>query len=109
MSQEKQEKRSGLFEKVFYNLLNEDMSAGSGGVFGSFNPGGFGGGDTYAPGDARLPHILGQKKRKKNKSKRKQKKRKNKKMKKKMEEDFVIPKTGTDTSLVQKRPPVGRM
>lgn len=108
MSQEKQEKSSGLFEKVFYNLLDEDMSAGSGGVFGSFDSGGFGGGDTYAPGDARIPHILGQKKRKKKKNKSKRKKR-NRKMKKKMEEDFVIPKTGADTSLVQKRPPVGRM
>lgn len=107
MSREKQEKGSGFFEKVFYNLLDEDMSAGSGGVFGTSTTGGFGGGDTYAPGDARVPHILGQKKRKKNKSKHK--KRKNKKMKKKMEEDFVIPKTGADTSLVQKRPPVGRM
>lgn len=103
MSQENQHKISGLFAKVFYNLLDEDMSAGSGGVFGSFDSGG---GDTYAPGDARMPHILGGKKRrKKRKKSRKSKKRKMKKVK----EDIVIPKTGIDSSTVQRRPAIGRM
>ena len=82
--------KPGLFEKVFYNILNEDMSAGAGGVFGdgpSMGHGGaFGSSDFYAPGDARMPKILGAKK------KRKSKKRKSKK--RKMEEDFVQPAQG---------------
>jgi hypothetical protein len=110
MSQENQHKSSGLFAKVFYNLLDEDMSAGSGGVFGSFDSGP---GDTYAPGDARIPFVLGGKKKRKRKSKKKRKTRKKRKSKKgkkrKVKEDFVIPKSNIDSSAVQRRPAVGRM
>jgi hypothetical protein len=110
MSQENQERKCSLFEKVFYNLLHEDMSAGAGGVFGGGSSMGHGGAvgnsDFYAPGDARLPTILGSKKKRR---KSKKKRKKTRKSKKKMEEDIVIPKTGIDTSVVQRRPAVGRM
>lgn len=106
MSQENQHKVSGLFAKVFYNLLHEDMSAGSGGVFGSYDSGG---GDTYAPGDTRLPHVLGGKKRRKKRRKKRKSRRKGKKKMKKVKEDIVIPKSGIDSSMVQRRPAVGRM
>ena len=114
MSQENQDQKRGLFEKVFYNLLHEDMSAGAGGVFGGGSSmghvGRFGTNDFYAPGDARLPTILGSKKKKRKSTKKKKKKRKStKKKKKKMEEDIVSPKTGIDTSVVQRRPAVSRM
>ena len=109
MSQENQQKISGLFAKVFYNLLHEDMSAGSGGVFGSYDSGG---GDTYAAGDARIPHVLGGKKKRKKRKKRKNRKksrRKSRKKVKKMKEDIVIPKNGIDSSMVSRRPAVGMM
>jgi len=106
MSRENQHKISGLFAKVFYNLLYEDMSAGSGGVFGSYDSGG---GDTYAPGDARIPHVLGGKKKRKKRKKRKKSRKKSRKKVKKMKEDIVIPKNGIDTSMVSRRPAVGMM
>jgi len=88
-----------LFEKIFYNILNETMSAGSGGVFGGGSSTGHGGevgnSDFYASGDARLPKILGATKKKKRK---KRKKRKKKSHKKKMEEDSIQP-TGGPVSL----------
>ncbi len=80
-----------LFEKVFYNILNETMGAGDGGVFGTSSGMGHGGdvgsSDFYAPGDARLPKIIGSSKRKKRKSSKKRKKKSKKS--KKMEEDSI--------------------
>ena len=81
---------TGRFEKYFLRSLRESMTAGAGGVFGDgpsthdvYSPESPTSRDTYAPGDARLPKVLGKgkvqtrnfaasgKKKKKNKSKRK--------------------------------------
>ena len=68
-----------LFEKYFDKALNEDNVAASGGVFGSTTSGSGGmfpgGGDFYAPGDARIPDLLGSKTKKKRKKKRKNRKK----------------------------------
>ena len=54
---------SGRFEQLFFKVLKEDMTAGAGGALGSgssYNPPGeVNSGDTYAPGDARVPKVLG--------------------------------------------------
>ena len=54
---------SGIFERIFLKMLKEEMTAGAGGALGggsSYNPpGDISSGDTYAPGDARLPKALG--------------------------------------------------
>ena len=54
---------SGKFERIFLKMLKEEMTAGAGGALGggsSYNPpGDISSGDTYAPGDARLPKALG--------------------------------------------------
>lgn len=52
------------YGKIFYKLMSETNTAGAGGSFGnasSMNHGGEvpGGGDWYAPGDARVPKVLG--------------------------------------------------
>jgi hypothetical protein len=58
---------SGRFEQLFFKMLKESMTAGAGGVFGD-GPSGHAvysppdtidSGDTYAPGDARVPKVLG--------------------------------------------------
>ena len=73
-----------LFNKYFTKLIEEEIgmtSAGAGGVFGAGGEqGGMfpGGSDFYAPGDARIPNLLGSKKKRK---KRKKRKRKSKKIK----------------------------
>lgn len=75
-----------LFSNYFKKVLNEDigmMSGGTGGVFGAGgDTGGMfpGGSDSYAPGDARIPDILGNKKKRKTK-KRKRKRKKSKRNK----------------------------
>jgi hypothetical protein len=70
----------GLFSNIFSKILNEDNTAGPGGVFGAgpsigtiFNPPGtISSGDGYAPGDARIPFAFGSwKKTKKGKRKKK--------------------------------------
>lgn len=75
-----QEKYMTKFEKIWAELM-EDNTAGSGGAFGdggsiggSYNPDGgpIGGADNYAPGDARMPKVLGAKEGKKKKKKKKQ-------------------------------------
>lgn len=61
-----------LFKKYFLKVLSEDNIASAGGVFGNnatVDTRFPGGGDTYAPGDARIPHVLGTKKKKKKKTK----------------------------------------
>lgn len=72
-----------LFSKYFTKIIEEEIgmtSGGSGSAFGTAAGGGFGGmfpggGDIYAPGDARIPDLLGSKpKRKKRKKKKKSKK-----------------------------------
>ena len=52
-----------IFEKVFTRLLNEDMISGDGGSFGSFpdQKAGAQSTDFYAPGDERMPFVLGAK------------------------------------------------
>ena len=55
---------TGKFEKLFFKLLHEDMTAGAGGALGDptepiYNPDGPTSGDKYAPGDARRPKVLG--------------------------------------------------
>ena len=56
----------GKFEERFFKLLEEDISVGGGSLGTSaqggtiFNPDGqINSGDTYAPGDARKPKMLG--------------------------------------------------
>lgn len=60
-----------LYKTIFLHLLDEDNTAGAGGVFGNET------GKGYADGDARIPTILGAKKVK---QKRKRKKKKEKKI-----------------------------
>lgn len=73
------------FEKIFHKLLHEDMTSAtafSGGNTVGQTAGGLSNVDSYAPGDARIPHSLGtvevrrDKKKKKPKSKKKQNKKK---------------------------------
>ena len=61
-----------LFANIFKKVLNEDIGMTAGGVGSAFGPnaaGGTaglfpGGSDSYAPGDARIPDLLGSKKKK---------------------------------------------
>lgn len=67
-------KSIGIFEEAFLKVLTEDMtSGGAGSVFGvgTLQPIGNSGNqfpsqndNAYAPGDARIPKVLGGKKRK---------------------------------------------
>ena len=55
---------SGKFEQLFFKVLKEDMTAGTGGALGTgsgYNPskGEIDSSDWYAPGDARVPKLLG--------------------------------------------------
>jgi hypothetical protein len=63
-----------FFEKRFKQLLDEDMTAGAGGVFGDAPSMGHGGAvgntDFYAPGDMRIPKGGKKKARKKKKNKK---------------------------------------
>ena len=74
-----------LFNRYFTKLIQEEIGMTSGGTGGVFGAGGDqggmfpGGSDFYAPGDARIPDLLGSKKKRK---KRRKKKRKSKKVKK---------------------------
>jgi hypothetical protein len=69
------------FDEI-YNSIMEDMIAGPGGAFGDLggeeHGGDVGNSDWYAPGDARVPKIIGAKEKHK-KSCKKHKKGKNKK------------------------------
>jgi hypothetical protein len=62
-----------FFERRFKQLLDEDMTAGAGGVFGDAPSMGHGGAvgntDFYAPGDPRIPKG-GKKKARKKKNKK---------------------------------------
>ena len=99
---------TGLFEKVFYNILNEDMAAGDGGVFGSGSTtgqgGAFGNSDFYAPGDNRMPKILGTSKKKPKKRKKKKKKKASKKTKRKTKKKARTRKMEEDTIAYGKGP-----
>ena len=61
---------TGKFERLFFEALRENNIAGSGGALGDgpsmgavYGPNtgaeNIGSGDTYAPGDARVPKVLG--------------------------------------------------
>lgn len=50
-------KKSLIFEKAFLKMLSEDVTTSVAHV-GDTNPTQFSG-DTYAPGDARMPKVLG--------------------------------------------------
>lgn len=65
-----------LYKSIFLHLLDEDNTAGAGGVFGNQS------GQGYADGDARLPSILGAKsiRKKKKRSKKKKKKKQSQKI-----------------------------
>jgi len=75
---------SGKFERLFFKLIKEDMSAGAGGAFGDgpsthnvySPPNDISSGDTYAPGDARLPKALGAVQTRKGTAGKKKKKKK---------------------------------
>lgn len=63
-------KSIGLFEQAFYNILEMNVAGGTTGVFGSVDVGATGGAfpgnqDNYAPGDSRVPKVLGAGKKKK--------------------------------------------
>jgi len=90
---------SGKFERVFFKILKEQNIAGAGGALGTgdgFDPGTgeIGSSDWYAPGDARIPKVLGKGKVQTRKGSTGGKK---KKKKKKAEEDEEE-KKGLDTS-----------
>lgn len=90
-----------LFSKYFNKTLHEDVGVTSAGAFGAGGEtGGMfpGGMDSYAPGDARIPDILGSKKKKIRKKKRKS--RKNKKKKRGVKKEFIkIQRRNLDRSL----------
>ena len=71
-----------LFSKYFDKLIREEIGMTSGGDGGVFGAGGShggmfpGGSDFYAPGDARIPDLLGSKKKRKKRKKRKKSKKK---------------------------------
>jgi hypothetical protein len=68
------------FKKIFNKMLQEDMTSGE--AFGGGSSGTFASVDSYAPGDARIPHSLGSveiRRDKKKKKKRNNKKRKSQK------------------------------
>jgi hypothetical protein len=64
-------KSIGLFEQAFYKALSEmNVAGGATSVFGTVNSGATGNAfpghqDNYAPGDSRLPKVLGAGKKKK--------------------------------------------
>jgi hypothetical protein len=68
----------GFFSNIFIKILNEDNVAGTGGVFGSGPsvggiykpPSQISSGDTYSPGDARVPFAFGTTKKSKKKKKK---------------------------------------
>ena len=71
------EKSTSKFAKAFKRVLEEDMTAASAGVAGEagFAPNDSTSSDSYAPGDARVPKVLGKvqtriKKKKKKKAKK---------------------------------------
>jgi hypothetical protein len=75
---------SGRFEQLFFKILKEDMTAGAGGALGDgpsthavYNPpSDIKSGDTYAPGDARVPKALGAVQTRKGSTGKKKKKKK---------------------------------
>lgn len=72
------EKSTGRFAKYFKKVLEEDMTTGDAGVGSTgdgFAPNNSTSSDSYAPGDARVPKVLGKiqtriKKKKKKKAKK---------------------------------------
>lgn len=52
-----------------YQQILEDNTAGPGGVFGNYQQSQFSSDSLYAPGDARIPKVLGAKKTKNKKRK----------------------------------------
>ena len=74
-----------LFSNYFTRSLNEDVGMTSAGVFGAGGEAGGmfpGGSDFYAPGDNRIPDLLGSKKLKTGKKKRKKRRKNKRKIKK---------------------------
>jgi len=64
------------FKNIFLKLLDEDGNvAGPGGALGTWTSSQFSG-DFYAPGDSRIPKVLGAVQRRNKKKKRKKKKTK---------------------------------
>ena len=62
------------FKNIFLKLLDEDGNvAGPGGALGTWTSSQFSG-DNYAPGDYRMPKVLGSVQRRNTKKKRKKKK-----------------------------------
>ena len=86
-----------FFEKRFKQLLDEDMTAGTGGVFGDAPSMGHGGAvgntDFYATGDMRIP-TGGKKKKKRTNKNKKQNKRRGERKKKKIGKLFREKKKG---------------
>lgn len=83
------------FKKIFNRMLQEDMTSGE--AFGGGSSGSFASVDSYAYGDARMPHALGSVEVRRDKKKKK--KRKNKK--RKPQKDPTIP--GEQVPLMQTR------
>jgi len=64
------------FKNIFLKLLDEDGNvAGPGGALGTWTSSQFSG-DFYAPGDSRIPKVLGAVQRRNKKKRRKKKKTK---------------------------------
>ena len=89
---------ANTFKRVFMNMLQEDMTSGEAFGGGGGTGGSFSNVDSYAPGDARVPHALGtvdprkgkSKKKKKEKAKAKKKIDRKKKEKKIKERDVPL-------------------
>ena len=87
------------FKKIFMDMIQEDMMASTAFTAANVDAGGTGGSfgnvDSYAPGDARVPHALGTVDPRKNKKKKKdRKKEKRKKSRKTRKEDKDFPPQG---------------
>ena len=90
------------FKKIFMNLVREDMTSGNAFAGGGGTGGSFGNVDSYAPGDARIPHALGTVDPRKGK-----KKKKSKKKKKRISKETNVPTKGYPP--VQTRPAMSGM
>ena len=100
---------SGRFERIFFKMLKEQNIAGAGGALGTgsgFDPaaGEIDSSDWYAPGDARVPKVLGKGKVQTRKGSTGGKKKKKKKKTDGLDEVYL---TGEDEEEVKAKDPVG--
>jgi hypothetical protein len=91
-----------LFKKIFEKVIAEDNVAGDGGAFGATgsNGGAYPAGtDFYAPGDARIPNVLGSKPGKRKKKRKVKNRKKSKKKRVSKHEQVHIQRRNLNRSL----------